>query len=282
MIKALIKFLLIVKGVLGATHDSCSRYIFTLNQHIASNKNITQQELDELAGNLESFLSAPKGLADSLLPENGKYKEIVFIYFVMKQTSAIYEAESKQLPIQVFNEMRNALDHFVRSLIYPNEEDRESKNIEQMNRHIQRAFLDTSKLLCAFYDEKAKYRHSKFSDEAVGVLNQGDYQKEFTSLQNKAHETFTNAKLLDYKLGTENSLDVREEYISAVIAHKKLLDYQTVNYPKLKWMQTRISLLKGMKWSSAIFASLIAGVFLEVVTKKGEIILSFLKQFILS
>ncbi len=260
-----LKLLLLIKDGTIFLDDALARYIHKL-QSSMEGKSKTQEELDEIAKGVNEFLEHPSELSETISEHNNKYKEIVRSYFILKQISAMYEAESKILPIQVFNEMRNALDHFIRSLIHPEDVEREAENIEQMRRHIQRAFLDISKLLCAFYDSSTKDRHLKFSDEAIGIVQEGEYQKEYTRLQVIAHEKFTEAKIQDYKLGTDGTQLVRNAYIDAVIAHKKILQYQADNYHFLKWAAAKATFLKGLKWSSAIAAGLVAGVILQAAS----------------
>ena len=260
--KIQLKLLLPVKNGLSVIHDLSERYIYGLHKSISA-KNQTEEDIEKLAESLGNFLEGPGRLTESLTGECSKYKETVRIYFILKQISAMYEAESKRLPIQVFNEMRNALDHFIRSLIHPEDVNRESENIQQMNRHIQRAFLDTSKILCAFYDESSKEKHSRFSNEAIGYVQEGDYQKEFTRLQVMAHEMYTDAKLLDYSLGSDGEESVRDAYINAVIAHKDLSKYQTDNYHKIKWAAAKITAIKGLKWTAAIISGVVAGIILK-------------------
>jgi hypothetical protein len=270
-----LKLLFPIKSILNVTHDATERYIFKLHESLLP-KNKTEEDVDTLAENLESFLEAPNRLTETLTDGHKKYKDTVHLYFILKQISAMYEAESKRLPIQVFNEMRNALDHFIRSLILPDDPEREIDNILQMNRHIQRAFLDTSKILCAFYDESSKEKHNRFSDETIGYVEHGDYQKEFTRLQVLAHEKYIDAKLLDYKLGNDGDLPVRDAYINSVIAHKELSQYQTDNYHKIKWASAKLTITKGLKWTATIIASIIAGIIMKGLDKVPDSLLKIL------
>lgn len=252
---------------------------FLLARLIKNNLSKTKEELKAITESSDAFRKKPNEIAETLLDSNSKYKETVTIYFMLKQVSALYEAEDKRIAIQVMNEFRNALDHFARSMIHPEEESREQDHIEKMNQHLQRAFLDTSKLLCALYDDKTKGRHRKFSDTAIGLVDTGDYQKEFTRLQVAAHSAFTEAKLLDYKLGSNVEKSVQDAYVEAVLSHQKLDVYQLKNYHKLKWAAARLTLMQGVKWIAAIWCGVIAGVLLEHYKEASKYLQAILNFF---
>jgi hypothetical protein len=212
-------------------------HILKLNERL-NKKTLTQQEIDEITKSVADFIKGPNERADVVSAGDQQYKESVRIYFLLKEASALFEAESKTLPTQVFNEMRNALDHFMRSLVVANPKSKEG-NIKQVENHIQRGFLDISKLICAYYDEATKGRHDRISEQVLGNITNGDYIKEFTRLQTTAHSKFTEAKVIDYKLGTDGQGNVREAYIDAVIAHRNLYKYQADNYGNLKFARAR-------------------------------------------
>ena len=78
----------------------------------------TEIELLRKLESYDDFVNEPKALANTLTSANHKYHVISEIYFVLKTAVALYEAENRELPLQVHNEWRNALDHFIRSLIH--------------------------------------------------------------------------------------------------------------------------------------------------------------------
>jgi hypothetical protein len=218
----------------------------------------TEQDLQAITESKEAFLANPREITKNLAPAVEKYRPLLEVYFLMKQATALYEAESKRLPIQVFNDMRNALDHIVRSML-PKGSEQESRQLDKAEGHIQRAFLDTAKLLCAFFDESCNRRHRSFSAEQMAVASNGEYIREFTRLQYLSHAAFADAKLKDYELGGDDEVRVREKYVEAVLAHKRVYDYQKSNYHNLRWAKAKVTLLKGLSWLSAILASLVAG-----------------------
>ena len=107
----------------------------------SGNSSGIQESVERYAKDSEAFFHEPQELANRVTTE--KYKKIAETYFLLKHATSLYEAHSKVLPIQVFNEMRNALDHFVRSLIQDGDE--EGAHINKMEGHLQRALFDISK-----------------------------------------------------------------------------------------------------------------------------------------
>ncbi|MBK6639240.1 MAG: hypothetical protein IPG34_17235 [Rhodocyclaceae bacterium] len=123
--------------------------------HLAHNS-VTARLLESLAIN-DEFSRSSKSISESLQGHDVELKDGVNVYFLTKQVIALYEAQINYLPLQVYNEMRNALDHYMRAITFsgltqPNE--RRRHHINKMTGHLQRALLDVIKLTCAAMVEK--------------------------------------------------------------------------------------------------------------------------------
>jgi hypothetical protein len=82
----------------------------------------------------EYSIKASEGFASSLK-----------LYFIARYFVAIVECRFYQVPIQVWNEYRNALDHFFRDMTDPSHNHK-----RKMESHLLRASLDVIKLFCHY------------------------------------------------------------------------------------------------------------------------------------
>ena len=84
-----------------------------------------------------------------------EYRRTVELYYIARYLVSLFESREQQLPLQVWNEYRNAFDHFVRHLTVSNDMalDDGHHHLRKMEGHIQRAALDICKFLCIYYDD---------------------------------------------------------------------------------------------------------------------------------
>lgn len=215
--------------------DKTRHFYYNYGGRCLDKSSPSKQQLDALTESVESFLAVPQTYLDKISSENDIYKPCVEIYLLLKQVTSLYEAESKVLPLQVFNEMRNSIDHFMRSLITSGQPS--ESHIGKMEGHLQRGYLDVCKLLCYHYDNKTKSVHKFVTRAAVGMANDGEYVKEFTIKQQLAYKKFSDAKFEDYRLGDDHSeKSVRILYLEAVLLHKELCSYQCEKMSALTFM----------------------------------------------
>jgi hypothetical protein len=222
------------------------------------------KEIQELTKDLESFT----GHADSvaLLIQDDKYREAARMYFLMKTSLALYEAEFKLIPIQVYNEMRNAIDHFFRSLTFASSDpDEEIANVTQLSRHLKRAFLDVAKLTCAFYFEKVEAVHNAYPKSVIGAVESGKYLVEFSNRANLAKEAFTHAKISDYKIGGADDNNVVEAYVRAVIAHKEMAHYQRTNLQNIEYTSTKLAIISKLTQLGTVILGVISGLIVYAI-----------------
>lgn len=227
--------------------------------------------LDEIASyaqSIETFCIVPRELASTV--RQGQYKEVVEYYFMMKRALALAEAYDKTASLQLANEMRNALDHMMRSLIFYQDpskpqpkEDQEIVHLRKMKGHLQRGMLDAVKVTCAYLDEDLDRRHAPFSEKVIGIVHQGEYLKKFTLMQYDAKRLFVKAREEEFQLGTDSGDEtVLSYYLNAIVAYKTLHDYQSENIANLKWARykTTIYVTLGM---IALFAVQVTAELLE-------------------
>jgi len=232
------------------------------------------KEIDALCINVSEFISDPDELAETVLAEDQEYKSIARMYLLLKQVSSVYEAESQVLPIQVFNEMRSALDHFVRSIIKIEGADNRGQQLSRMKGHVFRATLDSIKLACEFYNKTIKVRHQRFKPKVLGMVDSGEYIKKVTHLQTLSHASYREARIKDLHIdGDTSDVAVLNQYLEALLLHKKAYDYQAENYHKIVWAMGKS--LAGFTLSTVqnlVLALFVGGVclFVDKVYLQGD------------
>jgi hypothetical protein len=201
-------------------------------------------EVEQSSQSIEEFLKHPENMANSVLqPE---YRDVVETYFILKQATGQFEAYQKELPTQIFNEMRNALDHFMRSLcndgtITETRDAWTKDHLKKMKAHLTRATLDSMKLVVGFLNDDINDRHARFSDKEIGLVDSGEYVKTITRLHTEAQNRYIKAREADYMLGTHHGdRDVLQRYLEAVAAHRVAHNFQLENYGKLKWAKFQL------------------------------------------
>lgn len=134
------------------------------------------------------------------------FETSVKYYFIARNFVAIYESRFSALPIQVWNEYRNALDHFFRH--QTNVDRPNSKHLKKMEDHLLRACLDVLKLFC---HEMMKHLENKFQsyDRAVLVLvEDGSFISSFEKGKKNARMLFEQAKIGDVTMGNDTNGDM--------------------------------------------------------------------------
>ena len=168
-------------------------------------------------------------------------RETVYCYYIARFFVAYFEARGAKIPIQVWNDYRNALDHFFRHVTTSpefdyNEPGAPHGQLLAMHGHTQRAALDMMKLITSSildeYDEvMATYERP--------VLRMGDGGSFLKNLQEYYLETRTlylRAKTEDDVLGTDadDNKDVLARYIDSTMSAGKLRRYIDTNQEHLE------------------------------------------------
>lgn len=170
----------------------------------------------------DELLEAANEQAQSTLPI---YLESTKLYFIARYFVAIYESRYGEIPIQVWNEYRNALDHFFRHLTNINNRNTldtndEDNNLHKMECHLQRAALDILKLLCHKTNETVEQKKVEYSVPVMRLVDNGKFLIKINDDLNKAVKLFETAKVSDLKLGGDaaSNAKVLEIYLNAAFA----------------------------------------------------------------
>lgn len=200
----------------------------------SSNRNTTLQALEDIGNDANKFKRIAKEKSLKISSNDSELENAVYLYFLTKQAASIYEAKIQYLPLQVYNEMRNALDHYFRAIVSDNSSARTS-HIGKMEGHLQRAFLDVIKLTCAASMELVDKTHNRIGEKPLGLVDSGEYIKKFTELKVNAEDALIKAKLSEYTLGDGGESSVLNNYIEAFEIHNLTYSFHKQNLWKIKW-----------------------------------------------
>jgi hypothetical protein len=218
---------------------------------------LTIEILEQISNDPEEFKRFARQLSESLDENDQELKEATYLYFLTKQAASIYEAKIQYLPLQVYNEMRNALDHYFRALI-TEDTNRRSSHIGKMEGHLQRAFLDITKLTCAATIEEIDLTHKRIGEKGINFVNNGEYIKFITNLKINAEDKLICAKRSEYTLGDGGEHSVRDNYIEALSAHILVHNYYKNNLGNLEWGRVKWFFLKPVNIFLTLFVTIVA------------------------
>lgn len=172
-----------------------------------------------LVQNTTELLRSAQSFSDAC--SRSDLKQLVYYYSITRYLVSVFEARNNKLPIQVWNEYRNCLDHYVRSLTQQDNAS-EEKQLKSAIGHMQRATLDIIKLLCVFEDdwfinlEKSKYY------DLLCFIDNGEFLKEFANKRFIAQDLICKAKTLDFQLGNNKDQEVITQYLDAFFAYEEV------------------------------------------------------------
>jgi len=232
--------------------------IFATSKKIKTSN--VEKLLKELCENAEVIIERAERYSQNpnFMPNE---KELAYYYFLLKHYGAVYESRFGLIPpIQVFNEHRMALDHFIRAKSYT-DTDRE-KHIGKAADHILRGLLDILKLNCAELKKIISKRHASFSLKILGGASDGEYIKEFVKLQNTAESKLYEAKCSEHNLeGIENpKIETVNKFIYAFVTHNEWHELQSKNMGALHFHRARYYAAKGITVIGSFLIGIAAGV----------------------
>ena len=102
-----------------------------------------------------------------------EFRRSAYLYYIARLMVALYEALLSKLPIQVWNEYRNSMDHFMRYITNPTDENKD--HLSKMEGHIQRAVLDVCKYFCIGMKEKTDSTIRKDGMECLRLVDNGSF-----------------------------------------------------------------------------------------------------------
>ena len=211
----------------------------------------------------EELLSGAKRQADAV--EAAGYRRTVQLYYIARYFVSLYESRDQKVPLQVWNEYRNAFDHFARHLTVAPDlaRDDEHHHLNKMEGHVQRAVLDICKFLCLYYD--SFYQETVLADvDTLRLVSNGDFLKEANQVYASAKAQLLRAKQSDSNLGETPVVndDVVTEYCNAVFLFKRIEDLYEENNANVVEARVNFKKLQSLSFvQQGVLAAVIAAVF---------------------
>lgn len=166
-----------------------------------------------------------KQLADAtvLLATQSNLKSSVYYYAMARYLVAVFEANSFTLPIQVWNEYRNSLDHLIRSFLTQDQNSIDSQ-LKASRGHLLRACLDVIKLLCTYHDDWFKDLKASKAYFTYALVDNGTFLKSLEDQYTQAKKAMISAKTQDINLGNNTTADTQivDLYLDAYFSYKQL------------------------------------------------------------
>jgi len=253
-----------------------SLYNFFYSLELSESRKKTQlllkEEIDRYVSNKKEFLKYPLQLSKK--SKYNQYEHSIYLYVILKQLIALFESEQEALPIQVYNEIRNAYDHFSRGLI--SEKKDSDSHIKKQEGHLQRAILDICKLTCNFYQERITSVHRKYPKKSFSLISNGEYIKEFIRREEKSRALLILAKENDINLTDVHKKNeiILNNYITALISYKELAKFQTSHLQNFVYISIKYFLIRGASAFAVALISFITGI---LATVYGENIISYVR-----
>lgn len=161
------------------------------------------------------------------------YQKSVEYYYFTRYFVSVFEAYHYELPIQIWNEYRNALDHFFRHLsnvgLTPEEQDEQkgshkSNQLKAMEAHLIRAALDMLKIIAVKGDDWYQETLKSHPEEMLVLVDDGNFLSKTKNKYAEAIRLTVVAKTKDQHLGTsvqKNDKAIRA-YLDAAFAYNEL------------------------------------------------------------
>lgn len=198
------------------------------------------------------------------------FKNATRLYFVVRYFTAVHESQHGEILIQVWNEYRNALDHFFRYQSNIRAEKAEHQ-LKKMEGHIQRAAFDILKLNCHKTLDTIQTIKSEYPRATLSLVDNGDFLPWLNREHSKVSALFRLAKVSDHALGASDNLDnkVLESYLDAATqAHKLMYELDQKSPAIENAIRTREVIGnegKNLSYTqSLILNSIVAAVFLVI------------------
>ena len=174
--------------------------------------------------NKEELIAAAKHQSEKV-DEN--YSNSTYLYFIARYFVSVYESRYGEIPISVWNEYRNAIDHFFRYLTSKNGKQKAHgmpRQLEKMEGHLQRAALDILKILCHRTQEDIKKIKGSYPADVLQMVDNGIFYTNLLTDTRNAERKFEEAKIYDSNLGNTASqdIDVLNKYLDATFAFDEI------------------------------------------------------------
>lgn len=166
----------------------------------------------------EDLLNKAKSVTSKAPPD---LKESIEPYFVSRYFVAVYEARHGEIPIQVWNEYRNALDHLFRHLVNPSNG---STQINSAHKHFIRAALDILKLHTHRTQDSINKIKDTYDTRVLELVDNGEFIIKLNKSTANAIDLFEFAKISDSELGDDHNKNsaVLKKYLTAAFAFEDI------------------------------------------------------------
>lgn len=195
----------------------------------------------------EELLEAATEQADRV--QTPELNQSTKLYFIARYFVAVFESRNGQIPIQVWNEYRNALDHYFRHITdsYKEEDVERKSHLAKMEGHLQRAVLDVLKLLCHKTQEAVSEEKDGHLLEVLRLVDSGEFIEKFNKDYNAAVKLFSFAKISDLNLGDDaaTNTEILGHYLDAAFAFDSLRRFLIDNEAKIERARSEYNQISG-------------------------------------
>lgn len=193
-----------------------------------------------------------------------EFRAMVSLYFVSRYFTVLFEARYGEIPLQVWDEYRKALDHFMQSLTQEKDTIKHSQ-LRKMEDHLFRAAVDILKMFCHRGIKDIEKELGAYSKKVWLSLNNGDIYHQISLNLYESVSEFEKAKLTG--LGDEQSFSSLSVYLSPAFKLVNTRDMLQEALPELHQLEKLESNVINQKVNQKvsdkkfqIFGSLAAGI----------------------
>lgn len=147
------------------------------------------------------------------------FTQTTYLYFIARYLVVVYEVSFGQIPIQVWNEYRNAFDHYIRHITKCSSDT--TDHVKKIEGHIQRAVLDISKVFCHDTADMLNSAVALLHKPSLILIDNGTFLSNLETRFDNAKDSFTKAKVLDLTLGDDakHNSNIISMYLDAVYCY---------------------------------------------------------------
>ena len=204
------------------------------------------------------------------------YTVAINLYYIARYFVVVFEARNKQVPIQVWNEFRNSLDHLMRH--FANEDEYVKKDGSQkkaMEKHILRASLDIMKFVCLADQDWIEAFFKKYERSVLELVDNNSFAEDITTREVGCTRALEFAKTSDSDFGDDDQTNevILGNYIDAVMLYENLRNDIEEKLPEVEKAYTKHESLRQQgKVLSRSEQIIITGVFTLIAFILGLLI----------
>lgn len=172
-----------------------------------------------------------KKAEEQALKVEENYRHSVYLYFIARYFVSVHEAKFGTIPIQVWNEYRNALDHFFRHLT-----NTKDSHIYKMEGHLQRAVLDILKIYSHMVQTEVNKLKEEFDSDILNLVDNGSFLTKLIKDIKDSEDLFIEAKIKDNSLGedAQTNKEIVGYYLDTVFSFDAIYDYVINKLPDIE------------------------------------------------